>query len=110
MSCFFDHLDEPYGSARRRSIRQTRRRMSGFTAAETSPRTVQTLAKVYEDRAAECSHAAQQTDDPVFRRLLLMLASQWKLAAQEEAKSKDAPTSLASTQPQPLDVKSKPRR
>jgi hypothetical protein len=66
-------------------------------------RTVQTLAKVYEDRAAECSRAAQQTDDPVFRRLLLMLASQWKLAAQEEAKSKDAPTSLASTQPQPLD-------
>jgi len=48
-------------------------------------RTVQTLAKVYEDRAAECSRAAQQTDDPVFRRLLLMLASQWKLAAQEEA-------------------------
>jgi hypothetical protein len=46
---------------------------------------VQTLAKVYEDRAAECSRAAQQTDDPVFRRLLLMLASQWKLAAQEEA-------------------------
>ena len=41
-------------------------------------RTVQTLAKVYEDRAAECSRAAQQTDDPVFRRLLLMLASQWK--------------------------------
>ena len=66
-------------------------------------RTVQTLAKVYVDRAAECSRAAQQTDDPVFRRLLLMLASQWKLAAQEEAKSKDAPTSLASTQPQPLD-------
>jgi len=64
---------------------------------------VQTLAKVYEDRAAECSRAAQQTDDPVFRRLLLMLASQWKLAAQQEAKSKDAPTSLASTQPQPLD-------
>jgi hypothetical protein len=61
---------------------------------------VQTLAKVYEDRAAECSRAAQQTDDPVFRRLLLMLASQWKFAAQEEAKSDDAPTSLASTQPQ----------
>ena len=29
--------------------------------------------------------------------------SQWKLAAQEAAKSEDAPTSLASTQPQPLD-------
>ena len=60
---------------------------------------MQTLAKVYEDRAAECSRAAQQTDDPVFRRLLLMLASQWKFAGQEEAKS-NAPTSLASTQPQ----------
>ena len=66
-------------------------------------RTVQTLAKVYEDRAAECSRTVQQTDHPVFRRLLLMLASQWKLAAQEEAKNNDAPTSLASTQPQPLD-------
>ena len=66
-------------------------------------RTVQTLANVYEDRAAEYSRAAQQTDDPVFRRLLLMLASQWELAGQQEAKSKDAPTSLASTQPQPLD-------
>ena len=63
-------------------------------------RTVQTLANVYEDRAAEYSRAAQQTDDPVFRRLLLMLASQWELAGQQEAKSKDAPTSLASTQPQ----------
>jgi len=67
-------------------------------------RTVQTLAQVYENRAAECSRAAQKTDDPEFRRLLLMLASQWKLAAQEAAKSKDAPTSLASTQPQPIDV------
>ena len=64
---------------------------------------MQTLANVYEDRAAEYSRAAQQTDDPVFRRLLLMLASQWELAGQQEAKSKDAPTSLASTQPQPLD-------
>src|SRR5262245_6721688 len=63
-------------------------------------RTVQTLANVYEDRAAEYSRAAQQTDDPVLRRLLLMLASQWELAGQQEAKSKDAPTSLASTQPQ----------
>ena len=60
-------------------------------------RTVQTLAKAYEDRAAEYSRAAQQTDDPVFRRLLLMLASQWELAGRQEAKSKDAPTSLAST-------------
>jgi hypothetical protein len=68
--------------------------MSGFTATETS-RTVpvQTLAKVYEDRAENYTRAAERTDDPVFRRLLLMLALQWKqLAAQEEAKSKDTPT------------------
>jgi hypothetical protein len=61
--------------------------MSGFTAAETS-RTVpvQTLAKVYEDRAEDYTRAAERTDDPVFRRLLLMLALQWKQAAQEVSK------------------------
>jgi hypothetical protein len=32
-----DTFGEPCGSARRRSIRQTRRRMSGFTAAEMRP-------------------------------------------------------------------------
>jgi hypothetical protein len=58
--------------------------MLGFTAAETTPYCADP-SQIYEDRAAECSRAAQQTDDPVFRRLLLMLASQWKLAAQEEA-------------------------
>jgi hypothetical protein len=59
---------------------------------------MQTPAKVYEDRAENYTRAAERTDDPVFRRLLLMLALQWKqLAAQEEAKSKDTPTSLAST-------------
>ena len=46
---------------------------------------VPTLAKVYEDRAEDCTRAAEQTDDPVFRKMLLMLALQWKLAAQEEA-------------------------
>src|SRR5262245_24231070 len=40
--------------------------------------------QVYEDRAAACSRTAEQTDDPVFRRMLLMLGLQWKLAAQEE--------------------------
>ena len=59
--------------------------MSGFTAAETS-RTVPvpTLAKIYEHHAEECTRA-ELTDDPVFRRVLLMLALQWRLAAQEEA-------------------------
>jgi len=37
-----------------------------------------------EDHAAACSRAAEQSDDPVFRRMLLMLWLQWKLAAQEE--------------------------
>ena len=60
----------------------------------------QTLAKVYEERAKECARAAEVTDDPVFRRLLLMLASQWKLAAYEEAKSKD--TSSTTTQSTPV--------
>jgi len=46
---------------------------------------VQTLAKVYEDRAEKLTRAAERTDDPVFRKMLLMLALQWKLAAQEEA-------------------------
>jgi hypothetical protein len=45
---------------------------------------VQTRAKVYEDRAAEYSRAAQQTDDPVFRGMLISLALQWRLAAREE--------------------------
>jgi hypothetical protein len=58
--------------------------MLGFTAAETSVRAVQTLAKTYEDRAEDYTRAAERTDDPVFRNILLMLALQWRLAAQEE--------------------------
>jgi len=58
---------------------------------------VQTLAKAYEDRAEDYTRAAERTDDPVFRRLLLMLALQWKQAAQEEAKSKNAPTPRVSS-------------
>src|SRR5262249_36603356 len=52
--------------------------MSGYTAAKTR-RVVpgQTLAKVYEERAEDCARAADGTDDPLFRRLLLMLAAQW---------------------------------
>jgi len=46
---------------------------------------VPTLAQVYEGNAADCTRAAEQTDDPVFRNMLLTLALQWRLAAQEEA-------------------------
>jgi hypothetical protein len=41
---------------------------------------VPTLAKVYEDRAEDYTRAAEGTDDPVFRKMLLMLALQWRLA------------------------------
>jgi hypothetical protein len=53
---------------------------------------VPTLAQVYEDHAADCTRAAEQTDDPVFRKMLLNLALQWGLAAREEA-------AMQSTQP-----------
>ena len=47
------------------------------------------LAKVYEARVEDYTRAAEQTDDQVFRRMLLTLALQFTLAAQEEgAKSK----------------------
>ena len=51
-----------------------------------------TLAQVYEDHAADCTRAAEQTDDPVFRKMLLILALQWRLAAREAA-------AMQSTQP-----------
>jgi hypothetical protein len=44
-----------------------------------------TLAEVYEDRAEDYTRAAERTDDPVFRNILLMLALQWRLAGQQEA-------------------------
>jgi hypothetical protein len=43
------------------------------------------LSKLYERHAEDCTRAAEQTDDAVFRKMLLMLALQWQLAAQEEA-------------------------
>jgi hypothetical protein len=50
-----------------------------------------TLAQVYEDHAADCTRAAEQTDDPVFREMLLTLALQWRLAAREEASTQSQP-------------------
>jgi hypothetical protein len=58
-------------------------RLHGAETSRAVP--VLTLAKVYEDHAEYCTRAAERTDDPVFRKMLLMLALQWKLAAQEEA-------------------------
>jgi hypothetical protein len=43
------------------------------------------LKELYEHHAEDCTRAAERTDDPVFRKMLLMLALQWRLAAQEEA-------------------------
>ena len=54
---------------------------------------VNSLAKVYEARVEDYIRAAEQTDDQVFRRMLLTLALQFTVAAQEEgAKSKQAQT------------------
>ena len=55
-----------------------------------------TLAQVYEDHAADCARAAEQTDDPVFCKMLLTLALQWRLAAREEA-------AMQSSQPKTAD-------
>jgi hypothetical protein len=41
--------------------------------------------KLCERHAKEYARAAELTDDPVFRNMLLTLALQWVLAAQEEA-------------------------
>ena len=61
---------------------------------------MRTLAQDYEDHAAACSHAAEKTDDPVFRRMLLMLGLQWKLAAQEEtSKSTDIKAKIITARP-----------
>ena len=46
--------------------------------------------KLYESRAEDCTRAAEQTDDVPFRRMLLLLALQWKLAAQEAGRSQNA--------------------
>jgi len=47
--------------------------------------------KLYESRAEDCACAAEQTDDVPFRKMLLLLALQWKLAAQEAGKSQNGP-------------------
>ena len=43
-----------------------------------------TSRQVCEHQAEDYSRAAAQTDDAVFRKMLLMLALQWRLAAQED--------------------------
>jgi hypothetical protein len=60
-------------------------RGEGCRASPPLRRAVQTLAEVYEGRAEDYTRAAERTDDPMFRNMLLMLALQWRLAAQEEA-------------------------
>ena len=57
---------------------------------------VPTLAQVYEGHAADFTRAAEQTDDPVFRNMLLTLALQWRLASREE-------TAMQSAQPKAAD-------
>ena len=43
-----------------------------------------TSSQMCEHHAEDYTRAAENTDDAVFRKMLLMLALQWKLAAQED--------------------------
>ena len=43
---------------------------------------MQSLARLYEEHAEECTRAAAKTDDPKRRDLLLKLASEWRRDAQ----------------------------
>jgi len=67
--------------------------MLGLIAKKSRAVPVNNLAEVYEARIEDYTRAAEQTDDQVFRRMLLTLALQLTLAAQEKrAKSKQAQT------------------
>jgi hypothetical protein len=52
----------------------------GFIGAVERP--VPTLARLYERHAEECARAAEQTDDPKRREMLIKLAMQWRQEAQ----------------------------
>ena len=54
--------------------------MSGFLRAV--ERAVPTLARLYDFHAEECARAAEQTDNPKRREMLVKLAMQWRQEAQ----------------------------
>jgi hypothetical protein len=54
--------------------------MSGFIRAV--ERAVTTLAQLYDLHAEECARAAEQTDNPKRREMLIKLAMQWRQEAQ----------------------------
>ena len=81
-----------------RSRNPTVAAIAGFASQAICPkmsRAVPTLAQVYEDHAADFTRAAEQTDDPVFRNMLLTLALQWRLAAREEAATRPIQPKMA---------------
>jgi hypothetical protein len=54
--------------------------VSGFIRAV--ERAVPTLAQLYDLHAEECARAAEQTDNPKRREMLIKLAMQWRQEAQ----------------------------
>ena len=52
--------------------------------AQRTGRPVPTQRQLCEHYSEDCTRAAEHTDDVVFRKMLLMLALQWKLAEREE--------------------------
>jgi hypothetical protein len=53
--------------------------------ASFAPRTSLELSASVRTQRGCYTRAAEQTDDPVFRKMLLALALQWRRTAQEEA-------------------------
>jgi hypothetical protein len=51
---------------------------------------VPTLARLYERHAEECARAAEQTDDPKRREMLIKLAIAWRQDAQALRQSAQA--------------------
>jgi hypothetical protein len=76
-------------------------------------RAVASLGQVYERHADDYTRAAEQTDDPVFRNMLLALALQWRQAAQEEAAKQSTEPKSATTRLEmttgPVDCVSSPQ-
>jgi hypothetical protein len=65
--------------------------MGGFTM---------NIASVYDWFARDCIRAAQETDNPRQREILLKLAVQWAAAAQQrrdEASTQSTPTTVSRT-------------
>jgi DNA primase len=49
------------------------------------------LARLYDRHAEDCARAAEQTDDPRARAMLIKLVDEWRKAAQELRQPQEQP-------------------